>query len=278
MAFNWIKPQDYSMDTFLLFDRWIIKDIMNEALGKFYVKSDYMTDMGKALSRYPYVVNYCKAKAPECTEFINKISLVNYLELTKEEACCAEAAILDFLDSYVVYVYPEVMNQVNYIRNWKAETLYKLVDLNNKVVLDVGAGTGRLTFAAANKAKRIYASEPCDMLREYLRDKIKKDNITNVKVLDGVVMNLPYEDSTFDVVLSGHVVGDFYEEEIAELTRVTKNGGWIVCCNGDDEFKRLGPDKELIVRGFEYFRHESIEGGIIYNYRKKVDKFVNHAD
>lgn len=272
MAFNWIKPKDYTMDTFLLFDRWIIKDIMKESMGEHYVKEDYLSDMSKALKRYPYVVHYCKIKAPECTEFIDKIRLSMEMDFTEEEMCRAEEAILDFLDSYVVYVYPEVMNQVNYIRNWKAETLYDLVDLNNKIVLDVGAGTGRLTFAAARKATRVYASEPCDRLREYLRDRIKSEHLTHVKVLDGVVMNLPYEDSTFDVVLSGHVIGDFYEEELEELTRVTRNGGWIVCCNGDDEFKRLSPDKELVNRGFEFFRHESIEGGIIYNYRKLVVK------
>lgn len=272
MAFHWIQAQDFSMDTFLLFDRWIINDIMNEAMSAHYQAGDYMSDMGKALSRYPYIVNFCKRKAPECTNFMNKILKLVPEVLKDEEAHKKELTVLDFLDSYVVYVYPEVMNQVNYIKNWKSETLYHLVDLTDKVVLDVGAGTGRLTFAAAKLAKRVYASEPCDMLREYLRDRIKEEGISNIKVLDGVVMNLPYEDSTFDIVLSGHVVGDFYEEEIAELTRVTKNQGWIVCCNGDDEFKRTGPDKELVNRDFEFFRHESIEGGIIYNYRKKVLK------
>ena len=63
-------------------------------------------------------------------------------------------------------------------------------------------------------------------------------------MLDGEVLNLPYEDGTFDVVLSGHVVGDAIEAEIAELTS----------------------------RGFEWFRHESAEGGIIYDYRKKIRK------
>ena len=43
-------------------------------------------------------------------------------------------------------------------------------------------------------------------------------------------------------------------------------------CNGDDEFKRSGPDPELMSRGFEWFRHESVEGGVIYNYRKQVRK------
>ena len=130
----------------------------------------------------------------------------------------------------------------------------------------------RLAFAAAKKARRVYASEPCDRLREYMRDKIKAESITNMKVVDGEAMCLPYEDAAFDAVLSGHVVGDFYDEEIAEMTRVTKDGGWLIICNGDDEWKRSAPDEELVSRGFEWFRHESQIGGIIYDYRKQIKK------
>ncbi|MNO10013.1 hypothetical protein D3C81_2336010 [compost metagenome] len=56
------------------------------------------------------------------------------------------------------------------------------------------------------------------------------------------------------------------------MTRVAKPGGWLVCCNGNDEFKRSGPNRELVERGFDFIRYESSEGGIIYNYRKQVVK------
>lgn len=272
MSYHWIKAEDYTMDTVLLFDRWVIRYIMAE--NRWYNKDtrNYLSDMAKALSRYPYVVTVCKRKAPECTEFLNEVLRVDVSSVSDEEARSAELAILSALETFVVYAYPEVMDQVNYIRNWNPQLLYRLVDLGEKIVLDVGAGTGRLAFAAARRAKRVYASEPCDVLREYMRDKIRENKFTNIKVLDGEARNLPYEDSTFDVVMSGHVVGDFYDEEIAEMTRVTKNGGVVVCCNGDDELKRTAPDRELVARGFEFFRHESCEGGIIYDYRKRILK------
>ncbi|MDF2926605.1 MAG: methyltransferase type 11 [Paenibacillaceae bacterium] len=272
MAYNWINPQDYTMDTLLLFDRWIIRYLMNENNWYNHAGRDYKTDLAKALSRYPHVIAFCQRKAPECTNFISQLPSLLQAHVSAEEARLAEVSLLTAYETFIVYAYPEVMDQVNYIRNWNPQSLYSLVDLTDKIVLDVGAGTGRLAFAAADRARRVYASEPCDSLREYMRDRIKSSRIQNMKVLDGMATELPYEDSTFDVVMSGHVVGDSYDQEIAELTRITKSGGWIVCCNGDDEFKRTAPNKELLDRGFESFSHESMEGGIIYDYRKRVVK------
>ena len=275
MGYNWINAEDYTMDCFLLFDRWALKWIFTDCSEYDWFPSrgrDYRLDMAKALYRYPHVAWYVRAKAPECAPFLDEIRAIPYGGWTEKEMREAETAILQAHETFVVYAFPEVMNQVNYIRNWDEKYLHELVDLTDRIVLDVGSGTGRLAFAAAKKAKRVYASEPCDCLREYMRDKIRAKNIGNVRVLDGEVLNLPYEDDTFDAVLSGHVIGDFYEEEIAEITRVTRDGGWLVICNGDDEFKRSGPDPELTSRGFEWFRHESVEGGVIYNYRKQVRK------
>ena len=276
MSFNWINAKDYTMNSFLLFDRWALQWIFSDCNvydwfpGK---DRDYKLDMAKALYRYPHVAWYVRNKAPECAAFLDEIQSITFGDWTEEEMRESEAAILQAHETFVVYAFPKVMNEVNYIRNWDEKYLYELVDLKDKLVLDVGSGTGRLAFAAAKKAKRVYASEPCDCLREYMRDKIKAEGIGNVRVLDGEVLNLPYEDDTFDVVMSGHVIGDHYEEEIAETARITKDGGWLVICDGDDEFRRSAPDPELVSRGFEWFRHESAEGGIIYNYRKQVKKY-----
>ena len=274
-AYNWIDARNYNMECLLLLDRWVLRWIFanRKKYSWFHFDGgDYPTAMAKALWRYPHVITYCRAKAPECNAFLDKVQAISNENWTDSEMKEAETAILQAHETFVVYAYPETMNQVNYIRNWDPQRLYELVDLHDKVVLDVGSGTGRLAFAAAKKARQVYASEPCDRLREYMRDRIKAEGIENMKVLDGEVLCLPYEDNTFDVVMCGHVVGDFPEEEIAEITRITKSSGWLVMCDGDDEFKRTAPDADLTSRGFEYFRHESIQGGIIYTYRKQIFK------
>ncbi len=272
MVLNWIHAKDYTMDTLLLLDRWVIRYWMRECKPYNAAGRDYRADMGKALSRYPHVSQYCKRKAPECAAFVDAALALVPDSLSTEEARTAETAILDYHQSFVVYAYPDVMEEVNYIRCWNPERLYELADLTERIVLDVGAGTGRLAFAAVPLAKRVYASEPCDVMREYMRDRIQREGIANIKVLDGIATDLAFEDNTFDVVMSGHVVGDDFDRELGEMIRVTKPGGWLVCCNGDDEFKRTEPNRELVERGFDFIRYESSEGGIIYNYRKQVVK------
>lgn len=270
MQLNWIHGCDYTMDCFLMFDRWIIRCIMDNSMEYTMGSRNYAYDMAVALANYPYVLRYCERVCPECYAFYDSLHSINTASCTEKERRMAETNILQTLEVFVVYAYPEIMNNLNYIRNWSEDRLYMLVELQNKVVLDVGAGTGRLSFAAAKKAKRVYASEPCTRLRDYIRERAKRENIHNLKVTDGEILDLPFEDNTFDVVMSGYVIGNNFTKEIQELSRVVKTGGWIVSCAGEDEYRRRGPSKGFLSNGFEFFCHSTNEGGIVYDYRKQI--------
>ena len=269
MSYNWINPEDYTMDTLLYFDRWVLRYLLADQPHE-KDHTAYQALVGRALRRHPHVADFCRHKAPECAPFVDAAQALVPHDLDDQAARQAEVDFLRYHETFVVYAWPQVMEGVNYIADWDRKWLDELIDLTGMVVLDVGAGTGRLAFAAARDCLRVYASEPCDRLREHMRDKMAENGITNMKVLDGTAACLPFEDATFDAVLSGHVVGDDYEAELSEMRRVTKPGGWLVICNGDDEFKRTAPDPELTRRGFEPFCHESPSGGIIYNYRLRV--------
>jgi SAM-dependent methyltransferase len=265
--FNWINAKEISFNSFLLMDRWLIRMILNSGNEEFYTK------MGVALAGNPAVAWYFTKRCAECEEVVNNLIAKAPRSLSPEQVRAAEEFVIDWADASMVYVYPEMMNEkCPYITEWDRERLLSLTDFTDKVVLDVGSGTGRLAFAAATKAKMVYASEPVDRLREYLRDKIKRENITNVVVIDGTVEQIPYPDNSFDIVMSGHVVGDDYERELAELTRVTKPGGYIIDCMGEDDRKREKPDQKLLEAGFQYFYYASKTGGDVYRYVKRVVK------
>jgi Methylase involved in ubiquinone/menaquinone biosynthesis len=268
MFYNWIKPEEFSFNSFLLMDRWIIRMICHNYMGH----NEFNKNLGIALEYNPEVKWYFIHKCPESKPFVEMLTTGIPKNLSQEDVRKAEIFVIGETETSIVYVYPEKMNSsCDYIYNWDKKYLFELADFTDKIVLDLGSGTGRLAFAAAEKAKRVYASEPTDMLREYLRDKIRNENIENVIVLDGTIEQVPYEDNTFDIVMSGHVIGDNYDREIEELTRVVKNGGFIIDCIGDDNRKRI-LNEEFLKRGFEAFYHVSKSGGDIYTYRKMVKK------
>ena len=271
--YHWIEAETRTMDTFLYFDRRVLRQILCDK--PWYTPAqrgarDYRTDFARALSRYPHVAAFCRRKAPECAPFLDEIARIDVSRVTEQEAREAQTALLAALETYVVYTEPETMDALAYIRNWNPDSLRALVPLEDRLVLDVGAGTGRLAFAAARYARRVYASEPCDTLREYMRDRIRREGLTNVKVLDGEVQNLPFEDGLFDVVLCGHVVGDDYDAALAELERVTKDGGILACCSGEEAFGVTEPDAQLLSRGFTVLPRSSAAGERLFDYRKTV--------
>lgn len=66
--YNWIDANDYTMECFLLFDRWALRWIFTDCgeLDWFPGRGrDYRLAMAKALHRYPHVARFVRAKAPE---------------------------------------------------------------------------------------------------------------------------------------------------------------------------------------------------------------------
>jgi ubiquinone/menaquinone biosynthesis C-methylase UbiE len=192
--------------------------------------------------------------------------------LTAAEIRAAENRVIGAFEDFVIYTTPEVMGEkCDFIYGWKKERLYELCGLEGKTVLDVGSGTGRLAFAAAEKAAFVTASEPVDALREYMRDEIARKGIRNMRVCDGLCDSLPFPDNSFDVVMSGHVVGDRFREEVDELIRVAKPGGWLLDVPGDQHCM-TGLNEQLAADGWEELPYTGTFGETTYRYRKQVRK------
>jgi ubiquinone/menaquinone biosynthesis C-methylase UbiE len=104
-------------------------------------------------------------------------------------------------------------------------------------VLDVGCGSGAITrkiACAVHDGKAVGA----DMISKYIdfaRHKASVENINNIQFEVGDALELPFEDDSFDVVWSKHLLQFVRERNLAlsEFKRVLRPGGRIVCCNYD---------------------------------------------
>ena len=261
MSFGWINAEEFSFNTLLLMDRWIFNTIARNT------DPDLRNSLSIALAGNPAVHWYIVTKCPEQQEFYD--NLVGNVPgiLSRTGVREAEVKVLDELDWAVVCVYPEIMEGLPYIAEWDCERLLTLTDFTGKTVLDIGSGTGRLAFAAAPLARTVYAIEPVDQLREYLREKKRRLEVENLHVADGTILSIPFQDEFFDIVMSGHAVGEDHESEFREMMRVTRPGGFLIDCPGEDDRKQPdGPRKEMLALGFGYSHYLSKTGGDVYRY------------
>ncbi|SHK20264.1 Methyltransferase domain-containing protein [Hathewaya proteolytica DSM 3090] len=129
--------------------------------------------------------------------------------------------------------------QVEYITSMKYIHHY-LGDDKNKMVLDVGAGTGRYSVQLANEGYNVTAVE---LVKHNLG--VLKSKGSTVKAFQGTALDLSrFQDDTFHMTL---VFGPMYHlysfedkvKALQEAKRVTKEGGYILVAYCMNEYSVL---------------------------------------
>jgi len=89
-------------------------------------------------------------------------------------------------------------------------------------VLDLGAGTGKLTRVLASRFARVTAVEPSAEMRAL---------IAGAEVLDGTAEAIPLQDGSVDGVFCGEAFHWFdWSRALEEIARVLRPGGVLVLC------------------------------------------------
>lgn len=98
----------------------------------------------------------------------------------------------------------------------------------NRVVLDVGCGTGLQTIQFAAQASRVIGVDLSEQLIRKAEFKVKSLGFKNVTLIRGDAIELPLPDNSVDYVSSygdviGHIPG--YDRAFSEMARVCRPGG-----------------------------------------------------
>lgn len=96
-------------------------------------------------------------------------------------------------------------------------------------VLDVACGNGNTAITARRKGANVIGLDNTTELLEIAKEEERIAQVSGIEWREGDAQNLPFEDETFDVVLStfGHMFASRPELAAKELIRVTKKGGRI---------------------------------------------------
>ena len=114
-----------------------------------------------------------------------------------------------------------------------AELLAEAADLKaGQKVLDIASGNGNSSLAAARRFTEVTAIDYVPMLLEEGRQRAQAEGLT-VDFREGDAENLPYQDASFDVVIStlGVMFAPNQQKAAEELLRVVKPGGTIAMVN-----------------------------------------------
>jgi len=117
------------------------------------------------------------------------------------------------------------------------ETLCEAVDLRGgQRVLDVAAGNGNATLAAARRFADVVSTDYVGSLLDRARERVEAERMA-VMFQEADAENLPFPDASFDVVLStfGVMFTPDQERAAAELMRVCRPGGKIGMANWTPE-------------------------------------------
>ncbi|MCE5207293.1 MAG: class I SAM-dependent methyltransferase [Chloroflexi bacterium] len=250
MPLNWMETDSLPFNSLLLLEQAQINWFPSFNLP--------LAEFATALRANPAVEWFLRHKCPNIEPWLEDVlqQHPNNLPDLRE----AEKAVLrKFVDLLVYALNPEVYDEQPFL-NWDSDELTSLLDFTGKTVIDVGSGTGRQAFIAAVDARVVYAVEPVTNLRNYIRQKAASRGVNNLFTVDGLITCIPFLDGFADVTMGGHVFGDEPEAEWAELKRVTRYGGMVILCPGNDDV-----DNEihqfLIDQGCDWGRFEEPRDG-----------------
>lgn len=119
-------------------------------------------------------------------------------------------------------------------KKWRKDTMRKMNVQEGSKALDLCCGTGDWTIALANEVGSNGEVIGLDFSRNMLKvgkEKIKRLNLKQVKLIHGNAMELPFPDNTFDYVTIGFGLRNVpdYMQVLKEMNRVLKPGGLAAC-------------------------------------------------
>ncbi|MGG0535296.1 demethylmenaquinone methyltransferase [Priestia aryabhattai] len=132
--------------------------------------------------------------------------------------------------------YDQMNSVISFQRHkaWRKDTMKRMNVQKGTKALDVCCGTADWTLAMAEAVGETGEAVGLDFSKNMLKigeEKVKNSPFSNITLLHGNAMELPFEDNSFDYVTIGFGLRNVpdYLQVLKEMQRVVKPGGKVVC-------------------------------------------------
>ena len=117
---------------------------------------------------------------------------------------------------------------------WRKDTMRLMNVKKGKKALDVCCGTADWTIAlskAVGENGEVYGLDFSENMLKIGKQKVENEKLTNVKLIHGNAMDLPFPEDSFDYVTIGFGLRNVPDPKqvLSEMLRVLKPGGMIAC-------------------------------------------------
>ncbi|MCP5062965.1 MAG: class I SAM-dependent methyltransferase [Ignavibacteriae bacterium] len=221
MSFSKSLKKYFQSITLVVEDLFLLESFQIKYLPDRVPKKEFAT----ILLANPAIHRYFLAMYPPIGNFISDLFTEYALEESSkkiEENC--NDLLWEIADLIIYNKYPDVYD-ANVEIAWEMNEIIQPKYLEGKVVVDAGAGTGRLAFLIAPFVKTVFAVEPVRHLRQFMKEKAIKENVHNLFVVDGFLDSIPFPENSVDVLMTSNAIGWNLESELKEIERVLKPGG-----------------------------------------------------
>lgn len=227
-------------------------------------------ELAAVVHAHPQLGRFLIARHPPIKAFLAQLLVEHGPVGAAEVGACEQVLVWEIAD-WIVYQRAPESYDVGAEVDWDLRAVTGVVDLDGNVVIDAGAGTGRVTFAAAPVAQVVFAVEPVARLRQYMRDKAGRLGFDNVYVLDGFLSAIPLPPGAADVLLTCQAIGWALPEELAEIERVVRPGGIAMHLFGTPRADQSDNPLFQALLADGYHPDSFQEGDIrIHSYRKQI--------
>ena len=168
------------------------------------------------------------------------------------------ATLLEPLAAYALWADSYPAHAHNPLMRTEERALLSLLppDLSGRVVLDAGCGSGRYVLHALRRgaAEVVGVDLSPEMLQRARAELAAAPDAGRVQLLQASVADLPLADESADVTICALTVGHLtsLEAALAELCRVTRAGGMILCSDFHPLAHRRGGRREFARAGQRY--------------------------